>query len=95
MITKRNFSRCGYALHFGWSDIVITESFSNSAQQFLLVGACRCARSFFGFQDDLSVFKAFRLKVFKCPIEDSNFFEGQVCLLNSFVPFQNEATLPR
>ena len=54
------------------------------------MGACGCARSISCFQDDLSVFKAFRLKAFKCPNKESNFFEWPVCLLNSFVSFQKQ-----
>ena len=46
---------------------MIDENVSNSASQFLLVGACNCAHSISYFQDDLSVLKAFKLKVFKCP----------------------------
>ena len=34
----------------------------------------------FCFQDDLSVFKAFRLKVFKCPYRENHFFLREVCL---------------
>ena len=80
----------GYALHFGCSDLVINENFSNSAAQFRLVGACHCACSLFLFQDDLGFCKAFRLRIFKCPKENTNFFERQVCLLNSFVPLRKQ-----
>ena len=45
---------------------MITENFSNLAAQFLLVGACSCAHSISCFQDDLSILKAFTLKIFKC-----------------------------
>ena len=53
---------------------MINENFSNSAGQFLLVQACDCAHSISCFQDDVSVLKAFILKVFKCPNKKSNFF---------------------
>ena len=72
---------------------MITGNFSNSAAQFLLVGACGYAHSIPCFQDDLSVFKAFTSKVFKCP-NKKVFFEWQVYLLNSFVPFQKQIKQP-
>ena len=79
---------------FGWSDLVITKNFISLVAQLLLVVACGCAGSLFYFQDVSSVFKAFRLKVFKCPNKDSNFFEQQLCLLNSFQSKSNNlATL--
>ena len=62
----------GYALQFGWSDLVIIENFSNLAAQFLLVGACGCACSLSCFQYEFSVFKALRLKVFKCHNKANN-----------------------
>ena len=34
----------------------------------------------FCFQDNLSVFKAFRLNVFKCPYRENHFFLREVCL---------------
>ena len=46
---------------------MVTGTFSNWAAQFPLVGACGCAHSSSCLQDDLSVFKAFTLKVLKCP----------------------------
>ena len=98
LMTKRFFSRWGYTLNFCWSDLVITENFSNSAAHFLLLGdvqvllveAGDCAQSISCFQDDLSLFKGFRLKVFKCPNSESNYFEWQVCLLNYFVLIQKQ-----
>ena len=46
----------------------------------LLVGACSCTHSISCFQDDFSVLKAFRLKVFKCPNKESNFLSDKnVC----------------
>ena len=94
MMGKRFFSRWGYRLHFCWSNLMITENFSNSGAQFLLVGACGCARSISCFQDDLSVLKACTLKVFKCPNKKGFLFEWQVYFLNSFVPFQNQIKQP-
>ena len=49
------------------------------------------------FQDDLSVFKSIRLKVFKCPNKDSIFFfERRVCLLIFFFFSEvNQVTLPQ
>ena len=88
------FSRSGYSLQFCWSDLVITEIFSNSAASFLLVGACRCACSVPCFQDDLSVLEVFRLKVLKFANKVSNFFVCQVCLLNSYVLFQKQIKSP-
>ena len=94
MMGKRFFSRRGYTLHFCWSNLMITENFSNSGAQFLLVGACGCAHSISCFQDDLSVLKACTLKVFKCPNKKGFLFEWQVYFLNSFVPFQNQIKQP-
>ena len=89
---KRFFSWWGYALYFFRSNLMIAENLSNSAAQFLLVGACGCAHSISCFQDDLSVLKAFTLKVFRCP--NYFFFEWQVYLLNSFAPFQKQIKQP-
>lgn len=45
------------------------------------------------FQDDLSVFKSIRLKVFKCPNKGSIFFfERRVCLLIFFFFFRSESS---
>ena len=93
VISNKFLSSWGYALHFCWSNLMITGNFSNSAAQFLLVGACGYAHSIPCFQDDLSVFKAFTSKVFKCP-NKKVFFEWQVYLLNSFVPFQKQIKQP-
>ena len=41
----------------------------------------------FCFQDDLSVFKAFRLNVFKCPYRENHFFLREVCLWFFFFLF--------
>ena len=74
--------------------LMMAENFSNSAAQFLLVGACGCAHSISCFQDDLSILKAFTLKVF---LNVPSFFflmEWQVYLLNSFVPFQKQIKQP-
>ena len=94
MMGKRFFSRWGYRLDSCWSNLMITENFSNSGAQFLLVGACGCAHSISCFQDDLSVLKACTLKVFKCPNKKGFLFEWQVYFLNSFVPFQNQIKQP-
>ena len=37
---------------------------------------------------------SFRLKDFKCPYKDSNFYEGQVCILNSFSLFHRQIKEP-
>ena len=90
LMGKTFFSSWGYALHFCWSNLMITGNFSNSAAQFLLVGAYGCISC---FQDELSVLKAFTLKVLSVPIKKF-FFEWQVYLSNSFVPFQKQIKQP-
>ena len=69
---------------------MITKNFINSAAQFLLVEACGCVNSISCFQDVLRPLKAFTLKVFKCSSKEVFFFDWQVYLLNSFIPFQQK-----
>ena len=64
---KEVFSKVRLRIALCWSNLMITENFSNSAAQLLLAGACGCAYSICCFQDDFSILKAFTLKVFKCP----------------------------
>ena len=75
---------------------MITGNFSNSAAQFLLVGACSCAHSISCFQDNLNVLKAFTLKVLKCPNKKKYFFWVTSISVKFFCSFSeaNQATLP-
>ena len=76
--------------------LMMTENFSNSAAQFLLVGACGCAHSISCFQDDLSILKAFTLKVF-LNVPSFFFFNGVASIsIKFFCSFSetNQATLP-
>ena len=94
---KRFFSRWGYTLHFCYPNPMITENLSNSAAQFLLVGACGCAHCISCFQDDLSILKAFTLKVFKCPNKKVFFFNWVTGIsIKFFCSFTeaNQANLP-
>ena len=61
-------------------DLVITENFSNSDAQVLLVGAFAVSASGSLRPCSLYVLKTFRLKYFKYPIKESNFLsEKCVC----------------